>query len=154
MNRITRARRVTAAAAAFAALSGAALLAPAAANATPVSPTAPVPGTQCNVGQVERATAKIAPNVWKHISANQKAKDRFEQMLVQTPEQRTAARAAAKKAHDAKRAEWQKAHPGQTPPAHGKGHGSKDHDGKGKPKVTKAQVEQKITQIKATCKTS
>ncbi|MCS3782419.1 hypothetical protein [Tsukamurella ocularis] len=146
MNRITR-TRLAAATAAMAALSGAALLAPGAANAAPVSPTAPVPGTQCNVGQVERATAKVAPEFWRHISTNAKAKDRFEQMLVKTPEQRKAARDAAKKAHDARKAEWQKTHPGQTKPAH-----PKARDGKTKP--TKAQVEQKITAIKATCTTS
>ncbi|KXO91347.1 hypothetical protein [Tsukamurella pseudospumae] len=149
MSRFTR-TRLAAATAAVAALSGAALLAPAAANAAPVSPTAPVPGTQCNVGQVERATAKVAPEFWQHISTNAKAKDRFEQMLVKTQAQRTADRAAAKKAREARKAEWQKAHPGQTPPAHPHG---KDHD-KGKPKLTKAQVEQKIATIKATCTTS
>lgn len=146
MNRITR-TRLAAATAAMAALSGAALLAPGAANAAPVSPTAPVPGTQCNVGQVERATAKVAPEFWRHISTNAKAKDRFEQMLVKTPEQRAAAREAAKKAREARRAEWQKTHPGQTKPAH-----PKAHDGKARP--TKAQVEQKIATIKATCTTS
>ncbi len=146
MNRITRSRLVAATAVA-AALSGATLLAPGAAGAAPVSPTAPVPGTQCNVGQVERATAKVAPEFWKHVSAHAKAKEHFEQMLIKTPEQRAAARAAAKKARDARRAEWQKTHPGQTRPAH-----PKVHDGKARP--TKAQVEQKIATIKATCTTS
>lgn len=149
MNRITR-TRLAATTAAVAVLSGAALLVPGAANAAPVSPTAPVPGTQCTVGQVERATAKIAPEFWQHISGNAKAKDRFEQMLVKTPEQRTAAREAAKKAHDARKAEWQKQHPGQTPPSHPRG---KDHD-KNATKPTKAQVEQKIAAIKSTCSTS
>ncbi|CAM3235272.1 hypothetical protein [Tsukamurella hominis] len=146
MNRFTR-TRLAATTAAVAALSGAALLAPAAANAAPVAPTTPVPGTQCNVGQVERATAKVAPEFWQHISSNAKAKDRFEQMLVKTPEQRKAARDAAKKAHDARRAEWQKTHPGQTKPTH-----PTMRDGKTKP--TKTQVEQKIATIKATCTTS
>lgn len=146
MNRITR-TRLAAATAAAAALSGVALLAPGAANAAPVSPTAPVPGTQCNVGQVERATAKVAPEFWQHVSGNAKAKDRFEQVLVKTPEQRTAAREAAKKEREARRAEWQKTHPGQTKPAH-----PKVRDGKTKP--TKAQVEQKIATIKSTCSAS
>ena len=146
MNRFTR-TRLAAATAAAATLSGAALLVPAAANAAPVSPTAPVPGTQCNVGQVERATAKVAPEFWQHISTNAKAKDRFEQMLVKTPEQRAAARDAAKKARDARRAEWQKAHRGQTKAAR-----PKPHDGKTKP--TKPQVEQKIAAVKASCTTS
>jgi hypothetical protein len=154
-----RTRRATTAAVVLAA--GAALLIPATANAAPVSPTAPVPGTQCNVGQVERATAKVAPEFWQHISSNPKAKEQFEQSLVQTPEQRTAAREAAKKARQSKIDEWKKAHPGQTPPARGHQEGDKtdkkpgaSKDGKRGPKLTKQQVEQKIAQVKATCATS
>lgn len=146
MNRITR-TRLAAATAAVAALSGAALLAPGAANAAPVSQTAPVPGTQCNVGQVERATAKVAPEFWRHVSGDAKAKDRFEQMLVKTPEQRKTAREAAKKEREARHGEWRKTHPGQAKPAR-----PMPREGKAKP--TKAQVEQKIATIKATCATS
>ncbi|GAA1017234.1 hypothetical protein GCM10009551_105900 [Nocardiopsis tropica] len=153
MNRTThRIRRAATATAVVAA--GAALLVAATASAAPVSPTAPVPGTQCNVGQVERATAKVAPEFWQHISGNPKAKERFEQALVQTPEQRTAAREAAKKDRQAKIDEWKKANPGKTPPQHGAGKPGGKHDGTPRTKPSKEQVEQKIAQVKATCATS
>lgn len=153
MNHSThRFRRAAAATAVVAA--GAALIVPATASAAPVSPTTPVPGTQCTVDQVERATAKVAPEFWKRISTNPTAKERFDQALTQTPEQRAAAREAAKKAHQAKIDEWRKANPGKTPPQHGAGKPGEKGDGTPRTKPSKQQVEEKIAQVKATCATS
>lgn len=64
------------------------------------SQQAKVPGTSCNLGQVERALAKEDPALWKKISATPRRKQHFESMLVMTKEQR-----------QAKRAQWMKNHP-------------------------------------------
>jgi hypothetical protein len=122
-------------------ITGSALLLPAAANAAPVSPNAPVPGTSCNVGQVERATANAAPIFWEHISMHPRAKDRFEQMLVLTPAQRKAERMKWMSEHKADVQQWKMKHPHK-------------HFTKQQRAQIRADIMQKINQIKATCATS
>ncbi|GAA4400079.1 hemophore-related protein [Tsukamurella soli] len=117
------------------------LAAPAVANAAPVSPSAPVAGTSCSVAQVERATAKVAPKFWHFISTHPRAKHHFEEFLAKTPAQRKAAFEEMK----AKHAAWRKAHPNAAEMHHWKMH---------HPKVTRAEVHQKLEQIRATCSVS
>ncbi len=112
----------------------------AAANAqTPLS--APVAGTHCTVGQVERATAKVAPKFWSFLQEHPKAKDHFEAALAATPAERMAMR----QKWMAKRAEWKKEHPGMV----GMWHHKHMHM-----HINKAEVHQKISEIKAICATS
>ncbi|GAA4400075.1 hemophore-related protein [Tsukamurella soli] len=65
-----------------------ALLIPSAAYA--VSPTDPVPGTNCNVAQVERATQVVAPEAIAAMDNTPGARDTAEQFITSTPDQRQA----------------------------------------------------------------
>lgn len=85
MNRPRIAARVFAGGTAAAA--AALILAPAIASA---APTDPVPGTECNVGQVERATEVIAPEAFVALDQMPGGHATAEKFITATPEQRDA----------------------------------------------------------------
>ncbi|MFT4199767.1 hypothetical protein [Gordonia sp. (in: high G+C Gram-positive bacteria)] len=66
----------------------------------PVPKSTPVPETSCTLGQVEKALAKEDPAIWKKINKSPQHRNRFENMVVLTKEQRKA-----------KKAQWKRAHP-------------------------------------------